>query len=741
MRAWQRGEPAEGRGRDGCAPNLLAALSSFAAGVLLRTHREDAPREGERGTHADQGPMNPLLSSDYRIPFHLVEPAHVVPGVREALARAERELEELVSAQGERTYENTLGRMDALLERLSRTIRPVAHLTSVMSSPELREAYDEVVPEFSAFYARLPLNEGLWRAVKEFAATPEAAELSGIRRRHLEKTTREFERAGADLPPETKQRVEALRVELSQAQTQFANHTLDSTNAFELVLTDPADLAGLPESALAQARTAAETREVEGWRFTLQVPSYSPFMQYAENRKLRRQVQQAYVNRAAEEPFDNRPLVKRILEMRRELARLLGFRDWADYVLEDSMAGTGDRAVAFERDLEERTRPFWRGEVEELLAFARDELGLDEVQPWDSSYVAERMRRARFDLDAELLRPYFALPRVLEGLFEITRRLFGARVAEVPNDAVWHPEVRFYEVRDEAGTLLGSFYADWHPRESKRSGAWMNGLITGGPRADGGFAPHLALVVGNLSPAEGDRPPLLTHTEVSTVFHEFGHLLHHILSRVEIPSLAGTHVATDWVELPSQILENWTWERAALDLFARHWQTGEPIPDDLYRRMLAARTFMGADFQMRQLSLGTLDLDLHVDFDPERDGDPVERAREIMARFAIRPDFADNHFVTGFTHVFAGDYAAGYYSYLWSEVLDADAFTRFQREGIFNRETGRAFVDAILSRGDSREPAELFHEFMGRDPDPAALLHRNLGVESESGVEALAPGI
>jgi oligopeptidase A len=685
--------------------------------------------------------MNPLLSSDYRIPFHQVEPGHVVPAVRQALARAERELDELVATPGERTYQNTLGRMDALLEDLSRVVRPVAHLTSVVSSPELRAAYDEVVPEFSAFYARLWLHEGLWRAVKEFAATPEAARLDPLRRRHLEKSAREFVRAGADLPPNVKQRVEALRVELSQAQTQFANHTLDSTNAFELLVTDPGDLAGLPESAVAQARLSAEARGMEGWRFTLQLPSYSPFMQYAGNRELRRRMQQAYVNRAAQEPFDNRPLVNRILEMRRELARLLGFRDWADFVLEESMAGAGERAVAFERDLEERTRPFWRAEVDELVAFAREELGLAELQPWDSSFVAEKMRRARFELDAEQLRPYFALPRVLEGLFEITSRLFGVRVREVPNEAVWHPEVRFYEMHDEDGTLLGSFYADWHPRESKRSGAWMNGLLTGGPRPDGTFAPHLALVVGNLSPAEGERPPLLTHSEVSTVFHEFGHLLHHILSRVPVPSLAGTHVATDWVELPSQILENWTWERAALDLFARHWQTDEPIPDDLYERMLAARTFMGADFQMRQLSLGTLDLDLHVDFDPATDGDPVERAREIMARFSIRPDFADNHFVTGFTHVFAGDYAAGYYSYLWSEVLDADAFTRFQTEGIFNRETGRAFVDAVLSRGDSREPAELFREFMGRDPDPAALLRRNLGVEAESGVEALAPGI
>jgi oligopeptidase A len=679
--------------------------------------------------------MNPLLSREYRIPFHQVSPEHVVPAVREALASAGRELGELVGCRGERTYESTLARLDAITEGLSRTIRPVAHLNAVMSSPELREAYDTVVPEFSAFYARLPLNPGLWRAIKDFANTPEAAALTGIRRRHLEKTVREFVRAGADLPPETKARVEALRVELSQLQTQFANNTLDSTNAFELVVTGEADLAGLPESARAQARASAAARGMSGWRFSLQLPSYFPFMQYAENRELRRRMQTAYVNRAAGEPHDNRPLVKRILEMRRELAGLLGFADYADYVLEDSMAGSGGRAVAFEHDLTERTRPFWEKDVEEMVAFARDELGIERLEPWDTAFVAERMRRARYDLNEELLRPYFPLPGVLEGLFEITRRLFGVTVTEAENPAVWHPEVRFYEVRDEHGTLLGSFYTDWFPRESKRAGAWMNGLITGGPRPDG-FAPHLGLVAGNLSPAEGGRPPLLTHQEVGTVFHEFGHLLHHILSLVEVASLAGTHVTTDWVELPSQIMENWTWEREALDLFARHWQTGEPIPQDLYERMLAARTFRGADFQMRQLSLGTLDLDLHVSFDPAADGDPIARAQTVMARFAVRPEFARNHFVTGFTHVFSGDYAAGYYSYLWSEVLDADAFTRFQAEGIFNRKTGRDFVQSVLSRGDSEEPAELFREFMGRDPDPSALLRRNLGVEAESGAFA-----
>ena len=676
---------------------------------------------------------NPLLSRESPIPFHRIVPAHVVPAVRQALAQAQAEVDALIALDAPRTYENTVQALEEIGERLGEVVRPVSHLNAVMSSPELRQAYETVLPEISAFYARIPLNQALWEAVKAYAGTDDAGALAGVRRRHLEKVVRSFERAGADLPPEQKQRVEALRVEMSTLTTEFANHVLDSTNAWELVITDEAELEGLPESARAQARAAAQAKGVEGWRFTLQQPSYSPFMQYSARRDLRQRMYHAYMNRASSGEHDNRPLVRRILELRLELARLLGFRDYADLVLEESMAGSGARAVAFEEDLTERTRPVWRREIEALEAFARDELGLDPLEPWDVSYAIERLRLARYDMDAELLRPYFPMDGVLKGLFGLAERLFGVRVQPREMEAVWHPEVRFYDVMDEGGTLLGSFYTDWFPRESKRGGAWMNGFVVGGPRGDG-WEPHLALIVGNMSPPEGGRPALLTHREVQTVFHEFGHLLHHVLSRVEVPALGGTRVPSDWVELPSQIMENWTWERPALDLFARHWQTGEPIPEDLYDKMRAARTFMGAYLQMKQLSYGTLDLDLHVRWDPS-DGDPVARAQQVMERFHPRPHFARDHFVTSFAHIFSGGYAAGYYSYLWSAVLEADAFTRFQREGLFDRETGRAFVESVLSQGDAEDPAELFRRFMGRDPDPEALLRRDLGMVGAEEVE------
>lgn len=672
---------------------------------------------------------NPLLRTELPIPFHRIRAEHVIPAVRAALARAEAELEAIVTLQGERTYENTVLELEEVSERMGRVTRPISHLIGVHDTPELRAAWQEMVPEISAFNARIALNPGLWSAVKAYAETDAARALTGVRARHLKKMVRAFVRAGADLPDEAKSRIEALRVELSSVAQKYANNVLDATNAFELVVTDEAELEGLPESARAQARAAAQAKGVEGWRFTLQIPSFQPFMQYSARRELRRRMYEAYSNRASSGEHDNRPLIRRLLELRRELAGVLGFRDWADYTLEESMAGSGDRAIAFEADLTARTRPAWNREIAALREFARDELGMSELEPWDVSFAAERMRLARFDLDAEALRPYFPLDGVLEGLFEIARRLFGVTVQPRELEAVWHPDVRFYDVADENGMRLGGFYTDWFPREDKRGGAWMSGMILGGPRPHG-WEPHLGFVAANVSPPEGGHPALLTHREVQTVFHEFGHLLHHMLSRVEIGALGGTRVPTDWVELPSQIMENWTWERPALDLFARHWQTGEPIPDALYDRMRAARIHMGAHHQMRQLSFGTVDLELHVRFDPASGEDPVARAQRVMEDFSLAPHFARDHFITSFAHIFSGGYAAGYYSYLWSEVLEADAFSRFATEGLFNRETGRAYVEHMLSQGDAEDPAELFRRFMGRDPDPEALLRRNLGVDA-----------
>ena len=471
----------------------------------------------------------------------------------------------------------------------------VRHLESVATYPELRAAFNAAQPEVSAFYTGIPLNAGLWSNIKAFAATSEAAQLEGARRRFLHKTVETFRRHGADLPPEGKKRLEEIDVELTQITTKFAEHVLDSTNAFELVLTDEAALAGLPPMAIASARESAQRKGLEGWRFTLQAPDYLAVMTYLDDTAVRRKVYEAFAVRAASGQYDNRPIIVRILELRREKAALLGFTNFADLVLEDRMAHTGDRALTFLEDLKSKTERRFHEENQELLEFRRslEGAGAPELAPWDVAYYAEKQRTALYDFDEEALRPYFPMERVVAGLFELVHRLYGIRVEEEMGVPAWDAGVHYYNVRDEEGVFLGAFYADWHPRENKRGGAWMDGLITGGPVTDG-FRPHLGLICGNLTPPVGGKPALLTHREVETIFHEFGHLLHHLLSRVEIRSLAGTNVAWDFVELPSQIMENWCWERAGArpvraPLRVRRADPRRPVPEDEARAHLPRR--------------------------------------------------------------------------------------------------------------------------------------------------------
>lgn len=683
-------------------------------------------------------PDNPLLSTDFVIPFDRIDASHVVPGLREALARAEAQLEALVAAgeQGELAYETSVAVLDDLSQALARPFTLARHLTSVVNTPELRTAFNEVQPEVVAFFARLSSDQRVWRAIRRFADSEAGRALTGVAKRNLDKTLEEFERAGAALSEEERKRVEQLKVDLARLSTRFAENVLDATNAFELVITDEARLAGLPDSAKRRARAAAEAKGVDGFRFTLQAPSYLPFVKYVDDRELRRTMYEAFLAVGGAEPHDNRGLIREILAKRREAANVLGYRDFADYQTEPRMIGSGARAAAFQEELAEKTRPHFEREVAELERFAAEELGIDELMPWDVSYAAEKLRMARYDVDEEALRPYFPLLHVLEGLFDLTERLFGVRVERVEGVPTWHPEVEVYHLTHEDGTFLGSMYADWYPRESKRDGAWMNGLVTGGPTADG-FEPHVGIIACNFTAPEGDTPALLTHSEVETIFHEFGHLLHHLLSRVPIKARSSMSVPWDFVELPSQIMENWTWEKQALDLFARHYRTGETLPDELFERLRRSRTFHGAIAQMRQLSFGTVDLALHRDYDPASDEDPLEFARRVLAPLEVKPEFARGERLTRFTHVFSGGYAAGYYSYKWSEVLDADAFGRFQEEGIFDPDTGRAFANEVLAKGDSEDAAVLFRAFRGRDPDVDALIRRNLGVVAGAAADAL----
>ncbi len=669
-------------------------------------------------------PENPLLQIQFPVRFDQIQAVHVEPAVKQLLSEARARLDALggSSPSNPLTFDATLMELDAMTEPLDYAMGVVRHLESVATYPELRTAYNAAQPEVSAFYAGIPLHAGLWNLLKLYAHSEEAASLTGVRKRFLTKTMDTFRRHGADLDPAGKERLEAIDVELTKLTTKFAENVLDSTNAFELVITHEATLAGLPPSAIAAARQNAASKKLEGWRFTLQAPSYLALMTYLDDRGIREQVYRAYTLRATQPEWDNRPILRRILELRREKAELLGFRNFADFVLEDRMAHEGRRAQEFLENLKQKTVARFREENRELLEFA----GQGELEPWDIAYWAEKQRKALYDFDEEQLRPYFPMQSVVAGLFETVSRLYGLRITERTDASAWDKDVKYYAVEDSTGAFLGAFYADWFPRENKRGGAWMDALITGLPVPDGS-KPHLGLICGNLTEPVGDKPSLLTHREVETIFHEFGHLLHHMLSRVEIRSLAGTNVAWDFVELPSQIMENWCWERPALDLFARHYRTGEPIPEDLYAKMKRARNFRAANAQMRQLGFGVVDLALHIDYRPERDGDLMDYARNILQEFSPARFPSDHAMMASFTHLFSSPvgYGAGYYSYKWAEVLDADAFTRFRESGVFSPEIGGAFRENILAKGDSEDPSELYRRFMGRDPDLNALLERS----------------
>ncbi|MEI6108171.1 MAG: M3 family metallopeptidase [Opitutae bacterium] len=678
---------------------------------------------------------NAFLDRSFHIQWSLLTADQVGPAVEEALATATHALAEITAlAPDQADFSNTFLALEQATDLLNETWAKVSHLTSVADAPALREAHNAMLPKVSAFLAGIPLNPALWLRLQAAHDQPSATTWSAEQRRLADETMTDFLQQGAELPAGEKARLEALQSELAQLTQKYSENVLDATNAWELLVEDPKRLAGLPDHAREAARQNALRKGLGTdanpvWRFTLHAPSQEPVMLYAEDATLRQQIWQAAIAVGAQAPHDNRDLIKNILRLRQEKAGLLGHSDFADLVLKRRMAQSGRQALGFIEDLHQRISPAFARDGRELQEFKAEQTksAIAPLAPWEVGFWAEKLRRARYDFDEEQLRPYFSLPAVLAGMFEIVHRVFGLSVTRPPATvAGWHPEVDFYDVHDAAGRLIGSFYTDWHPRESKRGGAWMNYLITGGPRPDGIRAPHLGLMCGNLTPAMGDKPALLTHREVETVFHEFGHLLHHLCGEVGFKSLNGTNVAWDFVELPSQIMENWCWERASLDLFARHYATGATIPDSLFQRLVAARNFRSATATMRQLALARMDLELHLRTADYLAGDVPTllqtRLRDYLAVTAPAAPTIENRF----THIFSDPvgYAAGYYSYKWAEVLDADAFTRFKREGIFNRSVGAEFVAKILSRGNAADPMRLFVDFMGRPPDQQALLIR-----------------
>jgi len=677
---------------------------------------------------------HPFLDPEFLPDWDRLTPDAVEPDLRLALTRARAAVDAVAANSEVPSYANTLAAFEQATEELHRAWTRVRHLLEVADSEALREAHGKVLGEVSDFESGLPLHEGLWHRLQAFAATPEAAGLTGARRRFLDETLAEFRQHGAELDSAAKQRLLAIDRELAEATKTYSEHTLDARNAWEFVVDDPARLAGLPDSAQAAALESARrkghgTDAKPAWRFTLQNPSVQAVMTYADDEALRRSVWEASTAIGRVPPWSNLPLVQRILELRREKARLLGYAHFADFTTSRRMARSAQRAIDFEAELRARVATAFARENEELQAFiaAATHRPVGVLRPWEMAYWAEKQRRNLHDFDEEALRPYFPLESVIDGAYRIAERLFSIRITERTDLKGWHPDVKAYEVREAEGDRLrGVFYTDWHPRDTKSAGAWMNDLETGGPRADGSFNPHLGLICGNLTPPAGGKPSLLTHSEVETVFHELGHLLHHLLGEVEVKALNGVHVAWDFVELPSQILENWCWERESVDLFARHHATGATIPNDLWERLQSARNFRAATATVRQLLFGMTDLLLHTE-DPSivaGDVDAILRTRLGDYLPHTEPPLPTS--IANFGHLFSDPmgYAGGYYSYKWAEVLDADAFSRFRTEGLLSAQVGGEFRHRVLARGNAAPPEQLFRDFMGRDPDPEALLVR-----------------
>jgi len=682
---------------------------------------------------------HPFFAEDYHIRWSTLTPNHVEADIDQALKHAESALDAIRQlGDSELTYENTFAALEVASEDLDRAWGRLNHLDSVDSNDPQREALNAVLAKVSSFYSSIPLDDAIWAKLKAYSESSSAATLDATRARFVEETCASFIQSGAELPVDKKSRIAEVQARLSEITQKFSEHVLDSTNAWELIIDDPARLAGLPESAVAAALANAQSKELgtdddPRWRITLQYPSMGPVMEYADDDDLRKEVWEAGGTVGCGADYDNTDLIWKILELRHEKAELLGFKDFADLTLERRMARDGETAMKFTEDLHTRIAERFQQEMESLKEWKAEQTGTAPtlMQPWETTYWAEKRRKAEYNFDDEALRPYFPLPEVMSGMFSIVSKLYDIRIEERETGEkieTWHPECRFYDLFDnKTKELLGSFYADWHPRESKRGGAWMNSFETGLPPIDESpREPHLGLMVGNMTKPIGDNPALMTHREVETIFHEFGHLLHHLLGNVTVKSLAGTNVAWDFVELPSQIMENFCWARGSLDNFARHYQTGEPIPEELFQKMRAARNYMSATGFMRQLALGKLDLDLHMKYEQFKGRDLDEVDREILADYRVPMATEGPTMARRFSHLFTSPtgYAAGYYSYKWAEVLDADAFTRFEKEGILNPETGLAFRECILSKGNALPADQLYRNFMGRDPDQTALLER-----------------
>ncbi|MEN4147390.1 oligopeptidase A [Serratia marcescens] len=677
---------------------------------------------------------NPLLTPFSLPPFSAIRPEDIVPAVQSALADCRAAVERVVAQPGPFTWDNLCQPLAESDDRLSRIWSPIGHLNSVKNSPELRAAYEQALPLLSEYGTWVGQHEGLYQAYRSLKEGAAFEALSVPQRKAVDNALRDFELSGIGLSADKQQRYGEIVARLSELGSTYSNNVLDATMGWSKLITDEAELSGLPESALAQAQAMAQAKEQDGWLLTLDMPSYLPVLTYADNRALREEMYRAFATRASDQgpnagKWDNSEVMAETLALRHELAQLLGFATYADKSLATKMAESPEQVIGFLSDLAKRARPQAEQELAQLRAFAKQHYGVDELDARDITYYGEKQKQHLFSISDEQLRPYFPEQRVVEGLFEVVKRIYGITAKERKDVETWHPDVRFFDLFDADGELRGSFYLDLYARENKRGGAWMDDCVGSLRKADGTLQKPVAYLTCNFNRPLGNQPALFTHNEVTTLFHEFGHGLHHMLTQIDTAGVSGINgVPWDAVELPSQFMENWCWEPEALAFISGHYQSGEPLPKAMLDKLLAAKNYQAALFILRQLEFGLFDFRMHFEYSPEKGAQILPTLAEVKKMVAVVPSPSWGRFPHAFSHIFAGGYAAGYYSYLWAEVLSADAYSRFEEEGIFNAETGKSFLDNILSRGGSEEPMALFKRFRGREPQLDAML-RHYGIK------------
>ncbi|WP_455221447.1 oligopeptidase A [Kaarinaea lacus] len=673
---------------------------------------------------------NPLLEFNGLPPFSQILPEHVEPAIEQLLSESKQQIEELVTQTRHVSWANFIEPLENIQDRISKVWSPVSHLNSVMNNEALRMAYNNCLEKITEFHTELSQDKRIYNAYHTIKNSSEFSQLDIAQQKTINDALRDFHLSGIDLPEDKQQRFKAIKQQLSKLTSRFSDNVLDATNAWKKSITDEAQLAGLPDSAKDMAKQTAEHNQQSGWMLTLDFPSYYAVMSYADDRELRKEMHDAYVTRASDQGphagrWDNSEIMTEILELRHELALLLGFNNYAEYSLATKMAETTDKVVHFLHDLAARSKPYAQKDLGSVQQYAREHHSIDKLEPWDITYYSEKLRQHRYAITQEELKPYFPEPVVLAGLFEIVKRLYGLTIEQVDQVDTWHKDVKFFEITDKQNQVRGKFYIDLYARAKKRGGAWMAECI-GRKKQNHDIQIPVAYLTCNFSPPIGDRPALFTHNEVITMFHEFGHGLHHMLTQVDYISVSGINgVAWDAVELPSQFMENFCWEKESIDLIARHYQSGESLPRDLFEKMTAAKNFQSGMQMVRQLEFALFDFRLHMEYDPAIGDRIQDTLNEVRQEVAVVTPANYNRFQHSFTHIFAGGYAAGYYSYKWAEVLSADAFAKFEETGIFNRQTGERFLHAILEQGGSREPMELFVEFRGREPTIDALLRHS----------------